>query len=207
MMIDRLNYIISRLDAQDARVPNAALSSPHSVHDQAYHGFEQGLPPISQDSSESPSSQAHSHAKSRPDDIEDFMQIPSSRTNADGILLWPIFEGRYPPEYFVGILFETHSESSDEEFSSPPQKSSQRKPKATIGRPKFREDEVNELVEKFLSHVHIKNPILDVKTLRNYARGVVEDGPGWDGGSCLVVRSFQFFHPLREGRGFRFLLR
>ena len=101
--------------------------------------------------------------------------------------MWPIFEGRYPPEYLVDALFETQVENLDDESDISQDEAPQRLARMKFGRPNFREDEVNELVEKFISYVHIKNPILDIKTLKMYARRVVEDGPGWDGESCLVV--------------------
>src|ERR1700721_4603871 len=50
------------------------------------------------------------------------------------------------------------------------------------------EGTVQNLVQLFLMHVHVKNPILEVETLRSYARQIDEDGPSWDGKSCLVVR-------------------
>ena len=52
---------------------------------------------------------------------------------------------------------------------------------------KFSEDDIESLVDNFIAHVHIKNPILEIETLREQARRVVEEGPGWDGASCLVV--------------------
>lgn len=42
-------------------------------------------------------------------------------------------------------------------------------------------------VDKFLTFVHIKNPILDAATIKDYARRVSEDGPGWDAPAWLVV--------------------
>lgn len=43
------------------------------------------------------------------------------------------------------------------------------------------------LCEKFLHHVHYKNPILDNGNLISYAKEITEHGLGWDAPSCLVV--------------------
>lgn len=193
-MIDRLNQIIQRLDAQDAR-----LASSQSLHDQAYRSCKDVYLRDVSGLGESSSDNACAHPKARAADVENFMEIPSSRTTADAILLWPIFEGRYPPEHLIDTLFDTDSEESHDKCSSQSRNPSQGTAKPSIGRPTFREDKVKELMEGFIAHVHIKNPILDVETLRSYGRGVVEDGPGWDGGSCLVVRNFQLASPLSQG--------
>lgn len=42
-------------------------------------------------------------------------------------------------------------------------------------------------VENFLTNNLVKNPILDVETLRADAREFAETGPQWDGRSCLIV--------------------
>lgn len=49
------------------------------------------------------------------------------------------------------------------------------------------EDQILDLVQRFLDLVHIKNPVLDPDTIWSYARRVVEDGLEWDSPSCLVV--------------------
>lgn len=49
------------------------------------------------------------------------------------------------------------------------------------------EDQILDLVQRFLDLVHIKNPVLNPDTIWSYARRVVEDGLEWDSPSCLVV--------------------
>ena len=157
-MVDKLNHIIQRLDAQQIPLADATCQ-----------GFTRGVLPNAQGFGESPQSRVHSFVKAREGDIEDFMEIPSFRTTADTILLWPIFEGRYPPEYLVDALFEAQVENLDDESDIPQDEAPQRLARMKLGRPNFREDEVDVLVEKFISYVHIKNPILDIKTLKMYA--------------------------------------
>jgi hypothetical protein len=45
------------------------------------------------------------------------------------------------------------------------------------------------LLDNFFSRVHIKNPVLDEKEIRQWAREISFNGIGWDGHSCLVVSS------------------
>jgi hypothetical protein len=87
------------------------------------------------------------------------------------LLQWPIFEGKYP----VGSIAFPSSGTVEGELDTG----------GVV-------DELDEmapvqLVENFLAYVHIKNPILDVQSLRGYARRVSETGFLWDGISCLVV--------------------
>jgi hypothetical protein len=125
------------------------------------------------------------------DPLTDSLKIPSSRIIPDSILAWPIFESRYPASYLQDAVFESagwgdgftpaEMTSSADVTGVPSQKTSR---PATMP---FREEEVLKLVDRFLSLVHIKNPIVDEDALRSGARKVVEDGLSWDGQSCLVV--------------------
>ena len=110
-----------------------------------------------------------------PKDLEtDYLRIPSSRITPDATLRWPVFEGKFSSEF----LKDTSETPSEEGLQAG--------------------GDVNDLsnvtplklVDDFLSYVHIKNPILDVNTLRGYARRVSEIGFEWNGPSCLVVSIF-----------------
>ena len=48
-------------------------------------------------------------------------------------------------------------------------------------------DAINHLIRNFLENNHVKNPILDVRSLRMDAREFIESGPLWDGRTCLIV--------------------
>ena len=177
-MLERLNQILERLD-----------------HPAAYHS-PQHLPEIMQAPHLAPSpvsSISHSTQVYEPepvDFLDEYMKIPSSRTTADAVLLWPVFEGRYPPNLLIDSLlkveFDAESDGEDEPCSRmpvPPRPSDGGKSLSSCNV----EENVLRLVDNFITHVHIKNPILDVGALKRYAKGVAEDGPGWDGKSCLVV--------------------
>ena len=125
------------------------------------------------------------------DTSTDSLKIPSSRITPDSVLAWPIFENRYPPSYLQDAVFESAGWGdgfSPAETTTTAGMNSTAVPKtpraATMS---FKEDDVVNLVDRFLSLVHTKNPIVDVDVLRSYARKIAEEGLSWDGPSCLVV--------------------
>lgn len=108
--------------------------------------------------------------------------VPSSNTTPDNVLIWPIFDGKYPEKCLQDVVFGiAHSNVQGLE--------TRRNHVAGDGRSRaaFREDRISVLMERFFHHVHIKNPILDESSLKQDALAVVEDGLGWDESSCLVV--------------------
>lgn len=115
------------------------------------------------------------------------LKIPSARTIPDHILAWPILEGKYPPECLQEAVFESAGLPSGLDADGPSGGACR-----PFGTPSSTssliESEVLGLVERFLSMVHTKNPILDDDTLRRFANIVIEEGLSWNGPSCLVVR-------------------
>ncbi|CAI0643986.1 unnamed protein product [Colletotrichum noveboracense] len=57
---------------------------------------------------------------------------------------------------------------------------------ASLGRG-VQEDDFTVLSKKFLAYVHVKNPVLDVPDFRAHVKAAIENGPRWDGPSCLVL--------------------
>lgn len=56
----------------------------------------------------------------------------------------------------------------------------------TFGRG-IQEEDFIPLSKRFLTYVHVKNPILDVPEFASYVKTAAETGLQWDGPSCLVV--------------------
>ncbi|KAJ6099548.1 hypothetical protein N7467_001083 [Penicillium canescens] len=90
--------------------------------------------------------------------------------------MWPVFHERYPKNCLQDAVFGPSPQSL--------QHIQEKSKRIKFG---FQEDKVPELMEQFFLLVHIKNPIVDEKELKNYARRAVEEGLGWDEGSCLVL--------------------
>jgi len=114
------------------------------------------------------------------------LTIPAAQTTPEAVLQWPILVSGvsdFPSSYIIDAVFEaemieTDSDEEDSAFSS--------RSSAAV----FNEDEVLELVQRFLDLVHTKNPILEPETIWSYARRVAEEGLKWDAPSCLVVSAF-----------------
>ncbi|VUC24043.1 unnamed protein product [Clonostachys rosea] len=113
-------------------------------------------------------------------DIEEEIYFCSSFTSTDSVISWPIFEGELVQvslgeETFIKDYERT--KAFDKEYSE-----GTRTHRASIC-----EDDIPKYIDNFLRFVHCKNPILHTGTLKQYATSVVENGPGWDAVSCLVL--------------------
>jgi hypothetical protein len=96
------------------------------------------------------------------------------------VLSWPVFEGRYVAHLDTKALLRriplgaVASPSSDSYTS-------------------IEESDHNnglKLLDAFLQHVHVKNPILDETKVRQMVHRTNLDGFGWDAESCLVLIIF-----------------
>ena len=119
-------------------------------------------------------------------------------------LLWPtlMFEGSVNRSLDIIMLGpqsgdESDGEDSDTDMAGEPAERTRRQ---FSGSPSFAQDTsrsgrrglddgtvIPELIDSFLENVHVKNPFLDPLKLRARAANVIENGVGWDAGSCKVV--------------------
>lgn len=51
----------------------------------------------------------------------------------------------------------------------------------------IQENDFTSLSKRFLTFVHVKNPVLEVEEYQEWVKIAVDQGPRWDGPSCLVV--------------------
>jgi hypothetical protein len=110
--------------------------------------------------------------------------LQASKLFAESVLKWPIFSQAAPhleAELHVPIM-EVWSRPGSNRRQLQDQT---RKRGASILN--LDSEVVNQLVENFLTNNHIKNPVLDVQSLRADAREFAETGPQWDEKSCLIV--------------------
>lgn len=115
----------------------------------------------------------------------DFLRIPPHRASADTILQWPVFEGRYPPNSIIGVLFRPDDQQTAQDGQSPaicPDLVT-----SPMGLTPPDDEQIPSLVDRFLTNVYTKNPILDVERLVKHGRRCADRGVGWDGWSCLVL--------------------
>jgi hypothetical protein len=112
---------------------------------------------------------------------------------SEDILEWPIFEGRYNGSNIETLIFNpqsaadnrtavVHNTPRDPHIHHSPSLIRSSKPSRGI-----QEDDVLPLINKFLTNVHIKNPVLDADDLKDKAKLIIENGFSWDATSCLVV--------------------
>lgn len=99
----------------------------------------------------------------------------SSEMKVESLLEWPVFRSvqQGPQLPLIAILGQNNPEawrssSTDVIYDIDP-------------------GAVRSLVSNFLSTNHTKNPVLDIEMLWADVRDIVENGPKWDGKSCLVV--------------------
>lgn len=116
-------------------------------------------------------------------------------TKCESLLRWPIFEGIIPQTDAEILSFTFDSPKSDSHISPiPPAPSNFGLHSIPIGggvylQPAVQEEALVPLCQKFLTQVHPRNPILEPEELLSYAKATAENGLGWDGPTCLVVRT------------------
>ncbi|KAL6412655.1 hypothetical protein AUP68_03860 [Ilyonectria robusta] len=189
LILDRLNQLLDRFDS--ATIPFSSAQVVPPSDNPAFH------------SSHHLQVNKENETAIEPSD-EEYMRIPSSRATCDTILLWPIFGGRYPANYLLEPLLSAGCDSEDESeergAGSIGQHAAANGRSVTLANTGIGniavEENVIRLVDNFIAFVHTKNPILDILTLKRYARSVAEDGPGWDGKTCLVPFSTSLYSSL-----------
>ena len=116
--------------------------------------------------------------------------------SSEDILDWPVFQSRHNREQIERLIFDPalHSDhdysspSNRSRFSAPSPAEAREEPRRRMSSTRgIREEDVSELVERFLNNVHTKNPILDSNALRGIVKSIAGDGFGWDARTCLVV--------------------
>ncbi|KAF2658597.1 hypothetical protein K491DRAFT_592537 [Lophiostoma macrostomum CBS 122681] len=101
---------------------------------------------------------------------------PAVLINCESILKWPIFSASVPRVHSFVLDSAAVGESRVDSTS------------ASFGLHRgIQEDDFNNLSRKFLKLVHVKNPVLDVIEYKRFVKEAVEQGPRWDGPSCLVL--------------------
>jgi len=102
------------------------------------------------------------------------LSIPAARIGPDTVLAWPVFDGQFDRGLFnrsVACGFQVVA-ASDTDMA-------------------FEEDECpnisSQLVENFLQHVHIKNPVLNVDRILDLTAESIDNGQTLGNSSCLLV--------------------
>jgi hypothetical protein len=145
-------------------------SPADNIHATMAHGFDQGHLTSDMDGDVPPSSK---------------VLRQTSDMFSDSVLKWPVFSHAAPhleKELQTPVLQVWAQASASD--------SGHLEKKATSGL-NLDTEIIHELVENFLTNNHVKNPILDVESLRADTREFGETGAQWDERSCLLVRILQ----------------
>ncbi|KAF5622962.1 heterokaryon incompatibility protein [Fusarium sp. NRRL 52700] len=178
-ILDRLNHVVSLLESRPLAVlvnDTGSYDSPHTVSNLSGRHAS-----VAQPLRVAPIHASRDLTTLVPEDdvlqVLDRPDFPSVSMNCESIMRWPIFQGLVPEVHsFVLELDEDiESRSSDARGIS-------------AGRGVQEEDFIP-LSKRFLAYVHVKNPILDVKDYKKKVKEAAENGPRWDGASCLVLIS------------------
>ncbi|KAH7163484.1 hypothetical protein B0J13DRAFT_538669 [Dactylonectria estremocensis] len=105
---------------------------------------------------------------------------PSEYMALDSVFRWPIFADSSATRWSRQTLFIADQEPGHNDLLT--------RTHGSTRLPLLNDfDDIVFLIHQFLRHVHIKNPVLDSKTLLGDTRIVAETGPLWDTRSCLVL--------------------
>jgi hypothetical protein len=111
-------------------------------------------------------------------------ETPALLMNAESVLRWPIFRNSTSTSRVDSFVLDgMNFDDQDGGFVNEPVQFGLRAGRGVC------EEDFTHLAQKFLAYVHVKNPILDIAEYKSYVSVAAENGPGWDGPSCIVVSS------------------
>lgn len=176
LILRTLNEILERLPPRDER----PAAPPAEARAQFPHGAQQqtsGYPP---DVALTPDASQVQYQRKPATGCDE----PSEYMALDSVFRWPIFADSSAGKWSRQTLFIADQE--------PGYNDALMRTHGTARLPPLNDfDDIVYLIHQFLRHVHIKNPVLDGKTLLGDTRIVAETGPLWDTRSCLVVSNVQ----------------
>ncbi|KAF4919665.1 1-aminocyclopropane-1-carboxylate oxidase [Colletotrichum viniferum] len=182
-ILDRINHVVNLLESR----PPAPLPAAEPTGIPAIPHGNQSLSPTSISGPQGSScavvdeTQCQTDDGLPEDDVMTRFDIPdlaAASWNCETILRWPIFRDTVPE--INSFILELEDDDPD---CMGVRKSNNA---ASLGRG-VQEDDFTVLSKKFLAYVHVKNPVLDVPDFRAHVKAAIENGPRWDGPSCLVL--------------------
>ncbi|KAF8471227.1 hypothetical protein BDZ91DRAFT_517887 [Kalaharituber pfeilii] len=133
--------------------------------------------------------------------IRGIARLASVGTTVQDILRWPIFEGNYDSDSILAPVFEDDDEFDDDsdfdDFEGDGNNEdgdrktrwggSIKGPVTDVDEKELEQHDLRHLIERFLTNVQTKNPILDQAILEDYADEIEAHGFDGSGKSCIVV--------------------
>ncbi|KAH6695663.1 hypothetical protein F5X68DRAFT_258227 [Plectosphaerella plurivora] len=167
LILEKLNEVSQKIDNIQATAP---VSRPLPI--------QQPPPEVSPGTAS-----AHTTPSARLEivDTDDCLEVLAPFASLDYILTWPIFAGRWPFDLFSKEVYNRSFGSGKSPSDDSPQ------PTRGHQRQGISEEDVPDLIDRYLHFVYPKNPIFYTRELREHARRIAEDGFDWDAPSCLIL--------------------
>jgi len=112
-------------------------------------------------------------------------------STCQAVLRWPIFDGAYDPDAILAPLFEDDSDESDDESGGDDGDGVRwgrlKRSAIDVDEEELERYDLRHLIERFLTNVQTKNPILDQGILEEYVDEIERWGFDGSGESCIVV--------------------
>ncbi|EXJ77958.1 hypothetical protein A1O3_09117 [Capronia epimyces CBS 606.96] len=188
-ILDRVNRVVALLEAQPARIA-AYISDKDSRTAERLQTPAQATPGSGQAASQKspiplddPAEDASAETAEHVSRSFDIPESSAAYMNCESVMRWPIF---------AGIALDIQSLVLDYDDDEAADRSSRDLIDGATGRrglfaKALQEDDFVPLSRRFLAYVHVKNPILDVQRFKLSVKTAAENGPAWDGPSCLVL--------------------
>lgn len=192
-VLERLDYLVQLVEAQSERISQ-------STFEQSFYPTRQGTivktlnsnlsldqpysSPYGGNSTGSSSTAAPEGAANLSEPVDLGFQTYGT---CESLLQWPVFGNKYPCSGPQLLIFQSEARGQLQEKHCLSQSSSGSATQLSNSKRRAHEEDALKLAQKFLTHVHIKNPVLEEDRLIDIARNVMEHGFGWDELSCLMV--------------------
>ncbi|KAH7221669.1 hypothetical protein BKA60DRAFT_595530 [Fusarium oxysporum] len=176
-ILDRLNHVVSLLESR----PLAVLVNESGSFTRPSEPFDSSgrQAAISQPLRVTPIQASSDPTTHVPENdilqVLDRLDFPSTSNNCESIMRWPIFQDLVPEVHSFVLELNEDVEAGPSDA------------RGVSGGKGVQEEDFIQLSKRFLAYVHVKNPILDVKDYKKKVREAAENGPRWDGASCLVA--------------------
>ena len=215
VILERIDYAISLLEsnhrqAQASQTGNGLrpFSTPASLAP-----LSQTTSPINWTALEIPPAQTVFRAETIVDlvlksaEIADILEWPGGSLACERLLDWHSLRG-FAPVGLQSFLWEPDLRLT--EFRAAREYDGWKHPNPSLvttgtaqsrDRSTINDAHIVQLVNRYLALVHVKNPILDINKLKQYAAEVAEHGIDWDGPSCLVVSKHPPTRNIMSGLG------
>lgn len=180
-ILDRLNYAIQLVENLPQNLTSSFSNKDQRVLQSVEYECENPTPNDHNSNTHNRNEDGQSIQNSS---LMEALEVAANCASKE-ILQWPIFEGIVDPEAVDAAFFEPQTVSNCEANRTADD------PRVLAPRSRsyqgVRKEDVLHLAEKFLTNVHIKNPVLDPKELRSIAKNTSEDGFNWEASSCLIL--------------------